>query len=128
MCLLATKLVGVYGCMGHTMGVTETQFTLLLLSQCNIKMISKRFQRTSVQDLVALSGKDVHCSPFLSPPVRVRKHHSGPETCEKCEMAHFRVETVFGVSFLGYCGNIAAQHGRLHGRGPAPSLNINSSF
>ncbi len=38
------------------------------------------------------------------------------------------LEPVFGLSILGYCRNIAAQHGGLHERGPAPYVDMKGSF
>ena len=38
------------------------------------------------------------------------------------------LEPVVGLSILGSCRNVVVQHGSLWGRGPAPSVDKNSSF
>ena len=36
--------------------------------------------------------------------------------------------TAFSLSVLGYCKNMAVQHGGLRGKQPAPHVDINGSF
>ena len=76
----------------------------------------------SVDDLVASSsvvadGKQLNTAlPLLShcigEPMVARKKH----------------DTVFGGSVLGYCKNMAVQHGGLHERGPTAYVEIKGSF
>ena len=40
------------------------------------------------------------------------------------EKLHWLLSLVFSLSFLGFCRNMAVQHGRHHRSGPAPSVDI----
>ena len=60
--------------------------------------------------------------------VRLQIPHPVSRKCEnkeKCERPLFRVSV---ISARGYCRNMAMQHGRLRGRGPAPSVDIKGVF
>ena len=76
---------------------------------------------------MASSGEVADCIQLNTPPLPLpsqacRRTYSGHETHEKHERPS--LEPVFGLSILGYCRNMAVQHGGLHGGGPAPSVDI----
>ena len=74
----------------------------------------------SVQDLVTSSDEVAELQPTENPSLI--KHVAEPMVAIKCHMnAKGSLQRqCFGLSVLGYCRNMAAQHGGLRGRGPAP--------
>lgn len=62
----------------------------------------------------------INWKPFS--PIECRR------SCGGCKLAwRPRLEPVFGSSVLGHC-HMVVQHGRLNGRAPTPSVDINGSF
>ena len=75
---------------------------------------------------MASSSEVAGLNQLNTPPLpfqACRRTYDGHEKCESPSL-----EPVFGLSVLGYCRNMAMQHGGFCLRGPAPYVDIKGSF
>ena len=80
-----------------------------------------------MKGLLVSSGEVADCNQMNTPPLILpfqacRRTYGSSKTHKKGERPS--LEPVFGLSVLGYCRNMAVQHGGLCRRGPAPYVDI----